>query len=255
VTRPTRLTAGWALTAVGGALELGGGAVAVSLVAAQPVQTRISPGAVAAFATAVVGAVTAIVGMTVAAVFGTGPSVNAAVETETTFLTYDASLRRRLALSDDDLLRAGRDAKPPARPAPPAPPAPPPPPTPPTAVPLVDDTPPMATLHVAALPARCPGESALRGGVGARLGRDPFVENHRDVIAVNAVEAVDGLVLTVELRSAGDLVGVRTLTGRRQACAELVSRAALAIAVLLDPLAPVVPQSAVAVPAVSEPTP
>ena len=251
------ITTGWVLTAVGGALELGGGAVAIALVGGAPDQTTISPLALAALSTSVVGAATAIVGVTVATIVGSGTAVRAAVETETTFLTYDASLRRRLALSDDDLLRRTRRLRAtpttPKTPTTPTTPA-----TTPATTPVVDDgdAPPTASLQVAPLPAPCPGESALRAGVGVRLGRDPFIEGHRDVIAVNAVSAVDGaagLTVSVELRSDGDVVGVRTQEGRLEECAELISRAALSIAVLLDPLSPVAPLTPALAP--SEPTP
>lgn len=221
------MTTGWAMAAVGGALELGGGALAIAAVAGEQEPQPLPPLALAALIGSVAGAAIASVGV-VYTFGGVGPAVVAAVETETALLSYDASLRRRLALSDDDLLAARR-----REPAPADPPA------------TIEDGPPLARLEVGVLPPGCPSAMALHDGVRARLGRDPFVDIHDDVISVDAVDDDAGIVVTVTLRSSGEVVGVRSQTGALAACDELMSRAALLMAVMLDPLAP----------ATTEPTP
>jgi hypothetical protein len=241
-------TFGWTAAASGGALELAGGGVAIGMLLGAPqAEQTLTPPVVGALAVAVVGAVVAIVGVTVGTLVAVGPSQSAARDTETAFLTFDSGLRRRLALADDDLLPRRRVPGAPAT-APVSPPQP----------VVVDDTaqaspakPAQAHLTVGPLPASCPDEQVLRAGVVARLGRDPFVDTHDDVITVTAVEVADQLEVTVGLHSGGVAMGVRTQAGASNTCTELFSRAALSIAMLLDPLAP----SDTSAPLVVEPAP
>jgi hypothetical protein len=82
----------------------------------------------------------------------------------------------------------------------------------------------------------CPDEAALRAAVIARLGRDPFVQGARSAVSVEMTargQRVKALIRTENLgqQSAGE----REVSGDVRECAELVSSAALAIAIAIDP--------------------
>lgn len=155
----------------------------------------------------------------------------AARERETAFLTLDGSLRKRLALSHADLRRrhTGTSAAAAHEQATPA-----------LALPT-------ARLTLSPFPSSCPSPQTLRSGVATRLDRDPFDTAAADEIHVGGEERGEDVVITVEFRGGGEPAGSRVLTGAKGTCEELLARAALAIAVLLDPLAPV-PASAAPIP-------
>ena len=82
----------------------------------------------------------------------------------------------------------------------------------------------------------CPDEAALRAAVIARLGRDPFLESARATVSVRMTalgQRVKALIQTDNLgeQSAGE----REVSSDVRECTELVSSAALAIAIAIDP--------------------
>ena len=93
-------------------------------------------------------------------------------------------------------------------------------------------TPPMQVRLSYALGAgalQCPPEAALRRGVAARLGRDPFRSDAAQLVAVRVEATRAGLTATVEVRdAAGGLVGKRTVEASRWDCAELAAAVELA---------------------------
>lgn len=82
----------------------------------------------------------------------------------------------------------------------------------------------------------CPTEPELRGLVAARLGADPFVEGAPRSIVVRSRTAPDG-AFEVVVTIPGDEHGPapsKAFRGAESQCAELVQRAALAIALLAE---------------------
>jgi hypothetical protein len=91
----------------------------------------------------------------------------------------------------------------------------------------------------------CPDDAAIRAGVTAQLGYQPF-SDPGDRVFVVVIDGADGRYsATVSLQdAAGHPVGLQQLTYRLTSCDELVEAIELAIAVAIDPLA-VAPERAV----------
>ena len=84
---------------------------------------------------------------------------------------------------------------------------------------------------------QCPPEAALRRGVAARLGRDPFRAEGAQLVSIRVEATRAGLAATVEVRdAAGKAVGTRTVASSRRDCAELAAAVELAVAIAIDPL-------------------
>jgi hypothetical protein len=84
--------------------------------------------------------------------------------------------------------------------------------------------------------AGCPDERAIADQVAARLGYDPFRRDAATTVRAIITREGRGLRARIEIRDAGGgELGARQLGSSRD-CAELVSAAALAISIALDPL-------------------
>jgi hypothetical protein len=82
----------------------------------------------------------------------------------------------------------------------------------------------------------CPDEAALRAAVIARLGRDPFVQDARASVSVQLTTLGQRIKATIQTDNlAEQSAGQREVTGDVRECGELVSSAALAIAIAIDP--------------------
>lgn len=214
--------AGWTTAGVGAALALGGVITAIVLRRPDAQPGELDPGPVDALGVALGGAAVLLAGGLIT--LGAMPTVLTTYrESQTAFLTYDRSLRRRLALTNADLMRRRAPAGSTVSHAPPL---------------ANDDALPTARLTVMPLPSMCGDLRAIRTGAVQRLGRDPFVDDAKDEIRIAGRVERDDVIVTVELARSGALVGPREFRARAVACPELLARAALAISVLLDPLSP-----------------
>jgi hypothetical protein len=84
---------------------------------------------------------------------------------------------------------------------------------------------------------RCPDESALRAGVSARLGYDPFRADATQRLRVTLAPAGAGLEARIDLvDGAGRLTAERRLSARGRACDDLAASVALAVAIAIDPV-------------------
>jgi hypothetical protein len=86
--------------------------------------------------------------------------------------------------------------------------------------------------------AACPDETAIRTGVAARLGYDPFRERASDRVRATVRQSGAQLEARIELRDGqGNLRAERRLVSRGRDCAELAASVELAIAIAIDPIA------------------
>lgn len=84
-------------------------------------------------------------------------------------------------------------------------------------------------------PARCPTRQVFEELVAARLGRNPFVADARDIAHVRVVGSGRALSASLEVVNAdGTLVGRRALEGTRVRCEPLVDALAVALGILLE---------------------
>lgn len=84
---------------------------------------------------------------------------------------------------------------------------------------------------------QCPDESAFRLAVAARLGYDPFVAWAMNTIVVTVAGRADGLHAQIYLAdAAGRAHGSRELSSPIGDCTQLLSAAALAVSIALDPM-------------------
>lgn len=82
----------------------------------------------------------------------------------------------------------------------------------------------------------CPDERWVHASVGARLGRDPFVDDAPTRVVVNISRgAPPALVALVEVTRPDGRVGKRTLDSPTGDCLELASAVELAVSLALDP--------------------
>jgi hypothetical protein len=82
----------------------------------------------------------------------------------------------------------------------------------------------------------CPDERWVHASVGARLGRDPFVDDAGTRVVVNISRGVPpALVAIVEVTRPDLRVGKRTLDSPTGDCLELASAVELAVSLSLDP--------------------
>lgn len=82
----------------------------------------------------------------------------------------------------------------------------------------------------------CPDERWVHASVGARLGRDPFVDDAPTRVVVNISRgAPPALVALVEVTRPDGRVGKRTLESPTGDCLELASAVELAVSLALDP--------------------
>lgn len=82
----------------------------------------------------------------------------------------------------------------------------------------------------------CPDERWVHASVGARLGRDPFVDEAPTRVVVNISRgAPPALVALVEVTRPDGRVGKRTLDSPTGDCLELASAVELAVSLALDP--------------------
>ncbi len=82
----------------------------------------------------------------------------------------------------------------------------------------------------------CPDEAALRAAVIARLGRDPFLPGARSAVSVRMTALGGRIKALIQTESLGEQsTGEREVSGEVRECVELVSSAALAIAIAIDP--------------------
>jgi hypothetical protein len=82
----------------------------------------------------------------------------------------------------------------------------------------------------------CPDEAVLRAAVIARLGRDPFVQDARATVSVQLTALGQRIKATIQTDNlAEQSAGEREVAGDVRECGELVSSAALAIAIAIDP--------------------
>lgn len=234
----------WIGAGTGLAVEAVAGIAAAVAAAAEPNNGNgLSPTVSVLLGVSVVGAVGGITSAMLAAA-----DIEAlqmlALEHDTALASYDQTLRAQLALDESP---ASSSAAPPTLPALPTVPALPALTALTTAAPLTQasSSPPTARLTLSPLPATCGSADALHDGVRARLGRDPFVKDGDDHIDISVVQGepttVDGdapIALTLTLTHGADVIGARTLVGTTHRCSEIVQRAALLLAVLLDPPAP-----------------
>ncbi|HEY3357732.1 MAG TPA: hypothetical protein VGQ83_31050 [Polyangia bacterium] len=85
--------------------------------------------------------------------------------------------------------------------------------------------------------AHCPGEPAIRGGVTARLGYEPFAAGAGRTVHASVAGTGRGLRARVELRDAtGAVLGERELVSEQHDCTELAAAMELAIAIAIDPV-------------------
>jgi len=85
---------------------------------------------------------------------------------------------------------------------------------------------------------RCPDEAAVRAGVAARLGRDPFRADADKIVHAILAGTAGGMAGKIEVRDlAGASLGAREISVGETDCAELVAAVELAIAIAVDPLA------------------
>jgi len=83
----------------------------------------------------------------------------------------------------------------------------------------------------------CPEETAIRAGVAARLGYEPFREKAADLVRVSIRPAGRGLEARIELVDGrGQVQATRRLTSRDRGCGELASSVELAVAIAVDPM-------------------
>jgi hypothetical protein len=87
----------------------------------------------------------------------------------------------------------------------------------------------------------CPDETALRRAIEARLGYDPFLPWGTATVVVRFEHEGAGFLAHVELVTAGDSRGVRTLRSDDPGCAGLVDTVALAVSIALDAMRPASP--------------
>jgi len=86
----------------------------------------------------------------------------------------------------------------------------------------------------------CLGQISLRNAVAARLGYNPFVDDGQTVIVVRVAEERGVLRAIVQSQDKlGSVVGERAIVSETRDCRELESAVALALAMAIDPLAPV----------------
>lgn len=82
----------------------------------------------------------------------------------------------------------------------------------------------------------CPDERWVHASVGARLGRDPFVDDAPTRVVVNISRgAPPALIALVEVTRPDGRVGKRTLDSPTGDCLELASAVELAVSLALDP--------------------
>jgi hypothetical protein len=85
--------------------------------------------------------------------------------------------------------------------------------------------------------AACPDDVAIRAGVAARLGYEPFRERADDRLRTTIRQAGHALEARIELMDAGGrLTAERRLISRNRDCSELASSVELAIAIAIDPM-------------------
>jgi hypothetical protein len=93
-------------------------------------------------------------------------------------------------------------------------------------------------IRDAAAAAACRDEVALRRAVETRLGYDPFLPWGSATIVVRFDRDGEGFVARVEMVSAGESRGARTLRTDDSGCGGLVDAAALAVSIALDAAKP-----------------
>jgi len=82
----------------------------------------------------------------------------------------------------------------------------------------------------------CPPPSVLRAAVTARLGRDPFRDDAAALVKVGMTSAGEQIRVLIETENLGEQSrGRREIVGPAAECSELVSSAALALAIAIDP--------------------
>ncbi len=92
--------------------------------------------------------------------------------------------------------------------------------------------------------ALCPDNAAIRAGVAARLGYEPFRDQADDQLRATIRQAGHVLEARIELTDAqGKLKAERRLVSRNRDCAELASSVELAIAIAIDPVGSAPPRS------------
>jgi hypothetical protein len=92
--------------------------------------------------------------------------------------------------------------------------------------------------------ALCPDDAAIRAGVAARLGYEPFRDQADDHLRATLRQAGHVLEARIELTDAhGKLKAERRLVSRNRDCAELASSVELAIAIAIDPVGSAPPRS------------
>jgi hypothetical protein len=84
---------------------------------------------------------------------------------------------------------------------------------------------------------QCPDEAALQRAVAARLGRDPFRPDAGLLIRVRLDRQRGGMAAALDVTTSGGARGSRTLTSRDASCGELAAAVALALSIIIDPLA------------------
>ncbi len=85
--------------------------------------------------------------------------------------------------------------------------------------------------------AQCPDDAAVRTGVAARLGYDPFRANADDHLRATIRQAGRMLEARIELADAqGNVRARRRIVSRNHDCAELASSVELAVAIAIDPM-------------------
>jgi hypothetical protein len=87
----------------------------------------------------------------------------------------------------------------------------------------------------------CPDEAELRAAIAAHLGSDPFSDEGKRLVEIT-IERQDGQLLAhVGMAGETGTVGERTLHSSSPECRELAAAVALAISMVIDPLAPATP--------------
>ena len=90
----------------------------------------------------------------------------------------------------------------------------------------------------------CPDDAAIRAGVAARLGYEPFSDRADERLRATIRPAGNALEARIELRDAQDRVKAeRRLVSRNHDCAELASSIELAIAIAIDPVGSAPPRA------------
>lgn len=105
---------------------------------------------------------------------------------------------------------------------------------------------------------QCPDADAIRSGVAARLGYEPFDKRAPTALSASVLRVGRRLEARIEMRdAAGNVQAERTLSSQHSDCSELASALELAISIAIDPMSASrpAPPSRAAAPPPSTPAP